>query len=120
MNNAVSSGKVLAFTNGGSAIASGDVVVIGQTLGVATEAIANGETKSVAIEGVFTCPKVSGAVIAQGESLSWDVSAVGFDDNLASPASGDVTGPTAIAAEAAGSGVTSIAVKFTGVPGTVH
>ncbi|WP_444888102.1 hypothetical protein [Microbulbifer sp. JMSA008] len=32
-------------------------------------------------------------------------------------ATGNITGPTAFAAEAAG--VTSLAVKFTGVPGTV-
>jgi hypothetical protein len=68
-------------------------------------------------------PKVSGAVIAQGESLTWDVSAGSgagaFDDNAATPASGDVTGAAAFAFEAAGAGVTSLAVFFTGVPGTV-
>ena len=71
------------------------------------------------LEGVFTVPKVSGAVIANGETLTWDASAAAFDDNAATPATGDVTGPSACAFEAAGSGVTSLAVKFTGVPGTV-
>lgn len=119
-SNYVQCGDVINWTNGGSAVSSGDVVVIGQILGVALVDIANGATGAVAIEGVYTVPKVSGAVIAQGESLSWDVSAVGFDDNAASPATGDVTGAPAVAAEAAGNGVTSIAVKFTGIPGTVH
>src|SRR5690348_6869515 len=98
MKTFVQDGKTLEWTNGGSAVASGDVVVMGQTLGVAAVDIANGAAGSVAIVEVFTCPKVSGAVIAQGESLSWDVSATAFDDNQASPATGDVTGPTAVAA----------------------
>ena len=71
------------------------------------------------ITGVFRVPKVSGAVIAQGERLVWDASAAAFDDSLATPATGDVSGEAAVAFEAAGNGVTSIAVRFTGVPGTV-
>lgn len=116
----VQPGKVISWTNGGSAVSSGDVVVIGQIIGVALVDIANGDSGSVAIDGVYTVPKVSGAVIAQGEAMSWDASAVAFDDNAASPATGDVTGPPAVAMEAAGNGVTSMAVKLTGVPGTVH
>lgn len=113
-------GKIITWTNGtGSAVTAGTVVVVGQTLGVALVDIANGSTGSVAIEGVYTVPKVSAAVIAQGEALTWDVSAGEFDDNAATPATGDVTGPPAVAAEAAGNGVTSFDVRFTGVPGTV-
>lgn len=104
-------------------ITSGRVVKIGQILGVALADIASGATGSVAVRGVFTVPKVSGAVIAAGESLTWDVSANSgagaFDDNAATPATGDVTGPPAVALEAAGNGVTSLKVMFTGVPGTV-
>jgi predicted RecA/RadA family phage recombinase len=119
--NYVQPGKVLTWTNGtGSAVSSGDVVAMGNTLGVALEDIANNASGSVAIRGVYTVPKVSGAVIAQGESLTWDVSAGAFDDNAASPGTGDITGAPATAAEAAGSGVTELAVLFTGVPGTTH
>ena len=116
--NYVQEGEVIDYT-AGSNISAGAVVKIGQILGVALVDIANGETGSVAIEGVYTVPKVSGAVIAQGESLTWDVSAGAFDDNAATPATGDVTGAAAVAAEAAGNGVTLINVKFTGTPGTV-
>ena len=113
-------GVIANYTNStGAAIASGQVVVVGQTLGVALVGIAIGATGSVALEGVFDAPKASGAVIAQGESLTWDVSAGAFDDNAAIAATGDVTGPCAVAFEAAGNGVTTLAVKFTGVPGTV-
>lgn len=113
-------GNVLDYTNtSGSTILAGKVVRIGNVLGVTLVDIANNATGSVMIDGVHVLPKVSGAVIAQGESLSWDASAAAFDDNLATPATGDVTGPPALAFEAAGNGVTSLAVKLTGVPGTV-
>ena len=103
----------------GSNITSGQVVKVGEILGVAATDIASGSTGAIYIEGVFTVPKVSGAVIAQGESLTWDVSAGAFDDNAATPATGDVTGAPAVAFEAAGNGVTTLAVRFTGTPGTV-
>lgn len=112
-------GKVITWTNGtGGSKASGAVIAIGQTLGVALGTIADGASGEVQLEGVFSVPKVSGAVIAQGESLVWDVSAGAFDDNAATPATGDISGPPAMAFEAAGNGVTSMLVKFTGVPGT--
>ena len=103
-------------------IASGSVVAMGNTLGVALVDIATGSTGSVKITGVFTVPKVSDAVIAQGESLTWDVSANtgagAFDDNLATPESGDITGAAAVAFAGAGDGATTMQVRFTGVPGT--
>lgn len=112
-------GEVIDYTASGSSITAGQVVRIGNILGVALVDIADGATGSVQISGVFTVPKVSAAVIAKGESLTWDASAAAFDDNAAVPATGDVTGAAAVAFEAAGNGVTSMAVKFTGVPGTV-
>lgn len=115
-------GIVLDHTAGAD-ISAGDVVKMGNILGVALTDIANGETGSVQIDGVFELAKVSGAVIAQGESLTWDVSANSgagaFDDNAATPATGDVTGAAAVAFEAKGSGTTTLLVKLTGVPGTV-
>lgn len=112
-------GDVIQWTNGtGSDVASGAVVVVGNTLGVALVDIASTATGSVAVEGVYSCPKASAAVIAQGESLTWDVSAGNFDDNAATPASGDITGATAFAYAAAGNGTTTVLVKLTGAPGT--
>lgn len=119
--NYVQPGNVIDYVASADKVA-GQVVVMGNTLGVCLANIANGATGSVAIEGVFTVPKVSAAVIAQGESLVWDVSANSgagaFDDNQATPATGDISGPAAIAWEAAGNGATTLKVKFTGVPGT--
>lgn len=115
--NFVQPGKVIDFT-AGATLASGAVVAIGQILGVVINDVASGAVGQAQIEGVFTVPKVSAAVIAAGESLTWDVSAAAFDDNAATPATGDITGAPAVAVEAAGNGVTTIKVRFTGAPGT--
>lgn len=115
-------GDIIDWTNGGSAKSSGDVVVIGSNgdalIGIALTDIAGSATGSVALEGVFEVPKVSAAVIAQGEYVIWDASAGAFDDNAATPASGDVS-EAAIAWEAAGNGVTTIQVKLIGKPGVL-
>jgi len=118
MNNFVQSGDRMTFTAGADTV-SGQVVKVGNILGVACADVANAATGEMATKGVFTVPKVTAAVIAQGESLVWDVSAAKFDDNLATPATGDVSGASAVAWEAAGNGATELNVMFTGVPGTV-
>lgn len=116
--NYVTDGKVIQWTNGtGSAVASGQVVKVGNLIGVALVALAIGETGSVAVEGVFSgVPKVSGAVFAQGEKLVFDVSANGglgaFDDSAAAPATGDVTGG-AVAWAAGADGQTTCTIKLT-------
>ncbi len=113
-------GDIIPWVNGsGAAKVSGQVVRVGNVLGVCLVDIANGATGSVALEGVFSVPKVSAAVIAQGENVLWDASAGAFDAKSATPATGDVGGPPAVAFESAGNGVTSMLIKFTGVPGTV-
>jgi predicted RecA/RadA family phage recombinase len=116
----VSEGATIDYANGtGSDIAADDVVKVSGVLGVALADIPDGESGSVRIKGIFRLPKVSAAVIAQGETLVWDVSAGAFDDANATPATGDVSGSTAIAAAAAGNGDTVVDVLLTGVPGTV-
>lgn len=116
------SGEQIPFT-AAATTASGQVVKIGHLLGVSLKALAVGETGPVQLKGVFSVPKVSGAVIAKGEPLVWDVSANSgtgaFDDKVATPATGDISGAAAFAYEAAGDGVTTMRVCFTGVPGTL-
>lgn len=115
--NYIQEGKVIDFAAGAD-IASGDVVVVGQQIGVALVDIANGSTGSVAMEGVFELPKATAAVIAAGESVIYDSSASAFDDNQATPASGDVSG-CCVAVEAAGNGDTTVKVKLNVGIGTV-
>lgn len=123
MKNKIQDGSVIDYTNGtGSDIASGDVVVIGggstAMIGVAMVDIADGETGSVALEGVYEVPKVTAAVIAQGEAVIYDVSVSKFDDDQATPATGDVSG-AATAFAAAGNGATVVQIKLHGRAGTV-
>ena len=123
-NNFVQEGNVLPFTvPSATTITSGQVVKMGNTLGVALTGGTAGQVVQVKIDGVFTVPKVAAAVIKAGESLTWDVSANSgdgaFDDNAATPATGDVTGAAAVAFEDGAATTTSLKVKLTGVPGTV-
>lgn len=119
MKNMVQRGDVITFTATGN-VTAGQVVVIGALLGVAGGDVATGEQGEAYITGVFELPKVSGADIKQGEDLTYDVSAAAFDDNGATPATGDITGPAAVAFEDAGTGKTTLKVRLTGVPGTVN
>lgn len=119
----IQDGETITWTNGGSAVSSGDVVVIGTNgdaiLGVALADIAGSASGSVAIEGVFDLPKVDAAVIAIGEFVIWDSSVSEFDDNAATPATGDVSaGAFAIETKGATTGET-IKVKLTSVPSTL-
>lgn len=116
--NSVNAGETLTYTNSGSAINSGSVVVVGQQVCVALVDIPNGGTGTLAAKGRFTLPKVSAAVIAQGESVIWDASESAFEDNQATPATGDVSG-CCVAAEAAGDGDTSIDILLNIGIGTV-
>lgn len=117
--NYVEKGDTLEYSNTGAAISSGDVVVVGQQIGIAlTDIAATTGVGTLAMEGVFTVPKVSAAVIAQGESVIWDASAGAFDDNLATPAAGDVSN-ACTAWEAKGASTTTIAVKLNTGKGTV-
>lgn len=107
-------GKVITYANSGSAIAAGDVVVMGHTIGIAlTDIAATTGTGAVAVEGVFSgVPKVTAAVFTQGEKLIWDVSAGKFDDSAATPATGDITGG-AVAWVAGAADETTCTIKLT-------
>ena len=112
MKNYTRDGNTVDYTNAGSAITAGQIVVMGHTIGVAAVDIATGETGAVYIRGQFKVPKVSAAVFAVGEKLVYDVSAGAFDDSAATPATGDITGG-AIAAVAGANGETTCEVILT-------
>lgn len=85
-------------------------------IGIARQAISNGDTGIVGVSGVFDFPKVSGAVIKAGESVTWDASAGEVDDNAAAGAIGDVL-QFGTALEDAGNGDTTVLVDIA-EPGT--
>lgn len=103
-------GKVLDFTNAGTAIASGAAVVIGTRVGVALANIANGATGSVQICGVFQMPKTSGDTMAQG-ALVYVIAATGV---FTTTSAGNVLAGSAAAA--AGAGTTSVNVLLNNTP----
>jgi len=116
--NYVNEGTRMTITAGAD-ISSGDVVVQGSTLGIAVTNIANGASGEIMIEGTFDLPKADAAVITAGEGVIWDSSAGEFDDDQATPASGDVSG-AAIAMESKGATTgETIKVKLGRVAGTV-
>ena len=111
-------GRVLDYVNNGSvAIASGDAVAVGPVIGVALNAIPVGAKGPVQVEGVFLLPKKTGTAVSQGAALVFKAASKNF--TVGAPASGDVSGATAFAFEAAAADAAAVMVKLTGVPGTV-
>jgi predicted RecA/RadA family phage recombinase len=101
MKNFVLEGDVINYANSGSAIASGAVVQIGETVGVAaTDISATTGTGAVLLEGVFSLPKVGSQAWSQGDKIFWD------HTNLycTSTPSSDADTVMGIAFEAVGSG----------------
>lgn len=108
-------GAVLEHTNSsGSAISADDVVVMGDTVGIALTDIPDGASGPVAIEGVFTVAKVAGTAWPQGGKLDWDASASAFGSKIAA-AVGDLQS-CAVAAAAAAQAAIVGQIKLT--PGT--
>ena len=71
----VQEGKALDYYNdGGAAIAYGDVVLMGELLGVAECDIPVGGLGAVSISGVYEMPADTGTAYAQGDALYWDAS----------------------------------------------
>jgi len=121
--NFVQEGGTISWTNGtGDAVVSGQVVAIGNILGVAAVDIANGAVGTVYVEGVFTCPKASGATthdFAQGAAVYWDASAGKFEKTgTGTLATGDLSG-SAVAWEAAASTATTAKIKINQNVGSV-
>lgn len=118
MKNFLQPGNTITWANAtGAAVASGGVVVMKHTIGVAAVDIADGASGEVSLAGVYTLPKASAAVVVAGEKLLWDASESNFGDSSATPASGDILG-SVIAIEAAGNGTTTVKAKLVG-PGAL-
>lgn len=66
-------GSTIDYTPG-SDVAAGDVIVLGDLVGIAKQAIKAGVLGALALTGVFDLPKATGAGtgIAAGVTLFWD------------------------------------------------
>ena len=67
----VQDGKYIDYTPGG-ALASGDVVVQGDLVGVVLRPLAAGELGALAVDGVFDFAKNTGVAYTVGTILYWD------------------------------------------------
>lgn len=114
--NFVAPGEVLEHTAGGT-ITSGQVVKVGDSVGIALGAAASGGTVSVRVAGRFTVAKVAGTAWDQGDKVSWDASATAFGKGI-TPAAGDVIG-VAYAATGALSAATTADIVLAN-PGTAE
>lgn len=73
MKNLIQKGEIMEYANAGSAILSGGVVVLGNRIAIANEAIAASTgSGSVQLEGVFSLPSITSGAFVQGEELFWD------------------------------------------------
>jgi predicted RecA/RadA family phage recombinase len=70
----VREGAVIDYTASGADVDAGDVVVVGDTVAVATTKIPQNETGSLDIVGVFSFPKATGSAsaIAAGKKVYWN------------------------------------------------
>lgn len=102
--NYVQPGQVVEWENDtGSEVSSGDRVTIGSQDGVALQDIPDEESGSVAIEGVFDLPKVSGSSWSPGDRLVWDSSEEAYDLESNVTLESDDVSECAIAGGSAGS-----------------
>lgn len=113
MKNKISHGLTMNYT-ASAAIASGDLVVVGLRVGVAVADIANTETGTLELQGVFELPKVSGA-ITQGALVYWDadgnpVGGVSGAGGLTTTSNGNTLAGFAV--EAAGETAATVKVKI--------
>ena len=92
----------------GKTVASGDIVVVGDTAAVAVTDGAEGETIALAKEGVYELPKGSGA-IDQGKKVYVNVSEAGVA-TIVTTASGNTLCGTAH--EAATAAATTVLVRL--------
>lgn len=93
--------------------AFGSTNAAGSSVGVAQVAGATGDVIACSIEGVYTMPAATGALIVQGETVNWDSSIAKVEDNAHTAAAGDIADfGVAMAAKAAAATATTIVVKL--------
>lgn len=109
MKNHIQKGDVITVAAPAGGIGAGEGAIIGNIFGVAAFAAAVGEPVELATTGVYELPKATAAVLTVGARVAWDNTA----KNINVPGTGRF--PVGIATEAAGNGITSVAVRLDGV-----
>lgn len=101
----IQEGHIITVTAAAN-ITSGDGVLVGIIFGVATTDAVAGEEVEIATVGVYELPKLSTAVIAQGDRVAWDDTA----KQIKLPAAGLY--PVGVATETAGNGAATVKVRL--------
>lgn len=99
MKNSIQSGEVVVHTAAAD-IVSGQIVAVGNLIGVAAKSVLSGEDVAVNIRGVFKVTKVGSQAWAKGDPVFWDHTNLRFTKT----ASSDADQLAGFAFEAAGSG----------------
>lgn len=105
MRNFVQDGRSLTVT-APAAVASGELVIVGSIVGVAVADADSGAPVALCTEGVFELPKETPLVIAQGDTVYWDVANANVDKT-------DTNTLIGVATEDAASAATVVRVKLT-------
>lgn len=109
MKNYIQSGHIVRVTAPAGGITSGGALIVGSIFGIAAYSSAEGDPIELATTGIYQLPKASAAVLTVGARVAWDDAA----KEVNTLATGRF--PIGVAVEAAGSGVTSVAVRLDGV-----
>lgn len=106
MKNYIQPGQVIEFAAPSGGVTSGDVVQIGQIVGVATTTAAQTVRFNLAVTGVYTVPKATGEAWTEGALVYFD------GTEMTTTASGSLLAGVAVAA--AGSSDTTGVVRLNG------
>jgi len=109
MQNFIQNGHIIRVTAPAGGIASGEGLIVGSIFGIAAYSSTEGDPVELGTTGAYQLPKASAAVVTVGSRVAWDNTA----KNINVPGAGRF--PVGIATEAAGNGVTSVAVRLDGV-----
>lgn len=109
MQNYIQNGQVITVTTPAGGVTSGEGMIIGNIFGIAAYAAAVGDPLELATTGIYQLPKATAAVLTVGARVAWDNTA----RNINAPGTGRF--PVGIATEAAGNGITSVAVRLDGI-----
>lgn len=108
MRNYVQPGNTLTVPSP-AAVASGDLVVIGNLIGVAAGDAAAGDPLDLTVEGVFELPKIGANAFAVGDRVFWSAA-----DELATSTVG-ANARIGTAIEAAAASTTTVNVRLVSI-----
>jgi len=108
MKTFIQDGNIITVT-AAATIASGDGVLVSSIFGVASTDALAGDDMEIGTVGVYELPKLSTAVIAQGDRVSWNSST----GKVVVPATGMF--PIGVATKAAANGTATLSVRLNGI-----